>query len=120
MPQFAARTDAVPFDELFGLAAVKIQKAHGQRRTLVSDGDDQLTTRTKLDIAVRHHTFHLHRRSAHKTGRGDAGDLGFVLVAHGQMQHQFHVRAQSEARQFVFHLHRAGRGRLLGGGSFLR
>ena len=83
---FADGADAFALGELFLLAGVEMDKAQVQHAAgLVADLGNQLAARAELDFLMRHFAFHL---AGYAHGRVfDRGDMGFVFVAQGQVQH---------------------------------
>ena len=83
---FADGADAFAYGELFLLAGVEMDKAQVQHAAgLVADLGNQLAARAELDFLMRHFAFHL---AGYAHGRVfDRGDMGFVFVAQGQVQH---------------------------------
>jgi len=63
---------------------------------VVGDMHQQLAARLVGDFVRRDYAFHLRYLAAAHAGFADRQDFRFILIAHGKMQHQVHVRAQAK------------------------
>jgi hypothetical protein len=92
----AAGAHARALGQLLDLAAVEVHEAQLDVGGLICDGHQQLLARLVSDFILDHDAFDLRHVAAAQAGLADRHDLGFVLVAHRQVQHQVHVGVQAE------------------------
>ena len=100
--EFTPRADAHAFGHLLDLAAVEIHEAQQQVARCIGDRHEKLAARLERDLVLGHDAFDLPGLAAAHAGIPDRDDLGLVLVAQRQVQHQVHVGAQAEAGELAF------------------
>lgn len=78
---------------------VEVDEAQHQLAGLVLDLRHQLAARAELHLALRHLAFHQHGLAIRRLG--NRVEVGFVLVAQRQVQHQVEAAADAQLLQFL-------------------